>query len=83
MKQAGQIGAGRHPDSWKRLLGGAGAANARAAFDHEHAQAGPGQVGRAGETIGAGADDDHVPGFGGELADGDGQPDFAEQLGSG
>jgi hypothetical protein len=83
MKESGEIGAGRHAHTSKRLLDGAGAANAGTALDHEHAQAGSSEVGRAGETIVSGADDDHVPGFGPELADGDGQPDFAEQLGSG
>ena len=48
---------------------------------HEHTLAGARQVSRAGEAVVAGADDDCVPGFGGQFADGDGKPDFAEHGG--
>ena len=61
MQQAGEIGAGRHPDAGKGLFDGACAADALAALEHQHALAGAGEIGGAGEAVVAGADDDGVP----------------------
>ena len=78
MQQAGEVGAWRHADAGKGLLDGAGAADTLADFDDEHALAGAGQRCRADQAIVAGADDDRVPGLGGEFADVNGETDFAE-----
>ena len=78
MQQAGEIGAGRHPDARERLFDGAGAADALACFEDEDALAGAREIGGAGEAVVAGADDDGVPWFCGEFADGCGEAEFAE-----
>ena len=83
MQQSGKIGAGRHAHAGEGLLDGAGAANALPALDHQHALAGPRKIGRASQAVVACADNDHVPGSGCQLANGDRQSDFAEHFGSG
>ena len=61
----------------ERALEGAGAAEALAALEDEHALAGAREVGGRGEPVVAAADDDRVPVAGRELADGLGQADLA------
>ena len=80
MEQTGEIGARRHAHAGKRLLEGAGSADAGAAFEDEDAQAGAGEIGGADEAVVAGADDDDVPRAGGERADGGGKADLTEDL---
>ncbi len=77
MQQAREVGAGRHPDAGKGLFNGAGAADAKPRFEDENTLAGAREIGGAGEAVVAGADDDGVPRFGGEFADGRGQAEFA------
>jgi hypothetical protein len=74
MEEAGEIGAGRHADAGEGLLDGACAADAGAALDDQNALAGAGEIGRAGEAVVARADDDGVPGLGGEVRMGMGRP---------
>ena len=81
MQQAGEIGAGRHAHAGEGLFDGAGAADARRAFENQHALAGAREIGGAGKAIVAGADDDGVPGLCGEFANGSGQAEFAENCG--
>ena len=63
VQQSGKIGAGRHAHAGEGLFDGAGAADAGAALDDQHALAGACEIGCAGQAVVAGADDDHVPGF--------------------
>ena len=49
-----------------------------AALDNQHALAGARQISRAGQAVVAGADDDGIPGFGRQFANGNRQPDFAK-----
>ena len=83
VEQAGKIGAGGHSYAGKGLFNGAGAANAVAAFDDQHALAGTCEIRGAGEAVMPGANDNRVPGFGGESGDRLGEADFAEQGGCG
>ena len=78
VQEAGEVGAGRHAHAGEWLLDGAGSADPVAGLENEDALAGAGEVGGAGESVMAGSDDDGVPGFGGELADGSGKSELAE-----
>jgi hypothetical protein len=64
----------------ERALQGAGAAEALAPLQHQHAAPGLRQVCRRGQAVVAAADDDHVPVLSGELRDRSGEADFAELL---
>jgi hypothetical protein len=72
MQESGKIGAGRHADGRmrfrERLLDGAGATDAVAAFENENALAVAREIGGTGEAVVAGADDDHVPRPGSEFS---------------
>jgi hypothetical protein len=83
VKQAGEIGAGRHSYAGEGLLDGAGAADAIAALNDQDFLTGAREVGGAGKAVVSGTDDDRVPGFGGEGGDRLGEADFAEQVCSG
>ena len=65
------------------LLQGAGAAQALAAFQHQHRPARPGQVGGGGQAVVAAADDHGVPAAGGQLRQGSGQTDLPQGRGHG
>ena len=52
-----------------------------APLEHEHRLAGPGEIGRCGETVVATPDDDRIPVASGQLGDRFRQPDLAELLG--
>ena len=82
MQKSGEISARRHAYAWKRLLDGAGPTYACTAFDHQDALIRTRKVGRASQPIMAGAHNNRVPGFGGEFADGCGQPQFTHYGGS-
>ena len=82
MQKSGEISARRHAHAWKRLLYGAGPTYACTAFDHQDALTRTRKVGRASQPIMAGAHNNRVPGFGGEFADGCGQPQFTHHGGS-
>ena len=63
VEQADDVGAGADDEALvgERPLQRAGAAEPLAALEHEHAAAGPRQVGGRGEAVVAAADDDRVP----------------------
>jgi len=83
MEQAGEVGARGHAHAGEWFLNGACAAYADTAFDDEDTLAGAGEISGAGEAVVTGADDDCVPAACGELADGDGEADFAKDGGGG
>jgi len=83
MEKAREVGARGHADAWEGFFDGACAADALAALNDEDALAGFREIGSAGETVVSGTDDDDVPGFRGEVADGNGEADFAEDGGGG
>ena len=60
IEQADGIGRDRVAEAGTKLLRHGGAADHLAPFDHGHAQAFPGQIGRAGQAIMSGPDDDDV-----------------------
>ncbi len=53
------------------------------AFQHEHSFTGAREIGGAREPVVSGADDQRIPGFRGEFADGRGKADEAEGLDGG
>ncbi len=70
-------------DTGEGLFDGTSASHAGAAFEHQHALAGTRQVCRASEAIVAGANDDGIPGTGGQLSKGLGEADLAQDRGCG
>ncbi len=78
VQQPCKISARRHPHPWERLLDGTGAPHTCPALQHQDAFACPGQVGRAGEAIMAGADDDGVPRLRSQLRDRRREADLAQ-----
>src|SRR4029077_344533 len=65
------------------LLYSAGAAYSRATLQHQHSLVRSCQVRRAGQTIVARSDDNHVPPARGQFADGRRQSNFAQDGGRG
>ena len=60
IEQADGVGRDRIAEAGMEFLGHRGAADHLAALDHLHPQAGHREIGRAGEAVMAGADDDDV-----------------------
>ena len=83
VEEAGEVGAGGHADAGEGFFDGAGTADAGAALNDQYTLAGAGEIGGAGETVVACADDDGVPAARGEVADGGGEADLAEDGGGG
>ena len=81
MKQAGQVGAGRHPHAGPGFFDRAGAADPFAASRAPELFAGASQIGRAGQTIMPGANNQRRPrSLRGKLHDRRGQTHQAESL---
>ena len=74
MEEAGKVGAGGHAHTRERLLDGAGSADAGTAFDDKDTLAGAREIGGACQSVVAGANDDDIPGAGGQFADGRARP---------
>ena len=83
MQQAGEVGAGGHADAGEGLFNGASATHARTAFNYKNPLAGTRELGSANKPVMACADHNRVPGLRGEIANGQGQPDFPERFGCG
>ena len=83
MEKSGKISARRHADAGEGLFDGAGASDARPAFEHQDALAGACQVGSAGEAVMTGADDDGVPRPRSQLRNGLREADLAQDGGCG
>src|SRR5216683_4648943 len=61
MQQPGKIGAWRHAHAGKRFFDRTSPTHTRTAFKYDHALACPRQIGRAGESVMARSDHDHIP----------------------
>ena len=81
LEQLGRAAQVRVTADQTAIIGGYGSADAVAGLEDQDALSGSGEVGGAGESVVAGADDDGVPGFCGQLGDGGGEPQLAEDGG--
>ena len=81
VEQAEEVGAGGDLVAGPGLVDGAGAADAVAGFEDEDLLACAGEVGSAGEAVMTCADDDDIPGLAGEVGDGCGEAELAEDAG--
>ena len=79
MQQSGEIRAWGHVNAGKRFLDSAGAANSRAALQHQHPLVSACQVRRAGKAVVTGADYNYIPAARGQFMDWSGQSNFAEK----
>ena len=75
MQQSGEIGARRNEDARPKLFRSARSPNSIAGFQDEHALAGAGKVGGAGEAVVAAAGYNDVPAPRGERRNGFGKTD--------